>query len=265
MIPKIIHYCWFGGNSLPELAQKCIASWRQYFPDYEIKEWNESNYDVNKISYTREAYAAKKYAFVSDYARFEILYTEGGLYFDTDVEVIKDMTDIIERGNFMGCEKAAHEGSPAMMLGVAPGLGLGVNPGLGLLKEIIEAYSTFHFLNEDDTLNTKTIVEYTSEILCKHGLRNTPELQQVADVWIYPQEYFAPKDVDTKELHITPKTVSIHHYDSSWAEWYDKAAGIRGPKLKKRFGDKWGGKINSWIYIYQRWGVIGSIKKLLNK
>lgn len=265
MIPKLIHYCWFGSNPLPELGKKCIASWRQFFPDYEIKEWNESNYDVNKIPYTREAYAAKKYAFVSDYARFEILYNEGGLYFDTDVEVIKDMTDIIERGNFMGCEKAAHEGSHAQMLGVAPGLGLGVNPGLGLLKEIIEAYSTFHFLNEDGTLNTKTIVEYTSEILCKHGLRNTSELQQVADVWIYPQEYFAPKDVDTKELHITPKTVSIHHYDSSWAEWYDKAAGIRGPKLKKRFGDKWGGKINSCIYMYQRWGIIGSINKLLRK
>ena len=89
MIPKVIHYCWFGGNPLPESAQKCIASWRKFLPDYEIKEWNESNFDVNAIPYTAQAYAAKKYAFVSDYARFSILYDNGGLYFDTDVEVIR--------------------------------------------------------------------------------------------------------------------------------------------------------------------------------
>lgn len=106
MIPKIIHYCWFGRNPLPLLAVKCIESWKRYFPDYEIREWNEDNFNVNMIPYTREAYEAKKYAFVSDYARFYILYYYGGLYFDTDVEVIKPMNDIIERGAFMGCERA---------------------------------------------------------------------------------------------------------------------------------------------------------------
>ena len=119
MIPKIIHYCWFGRNPLPELAQKCIASWRKYLPDYEIKEWNEDNFDVNMIPYTAEAYKAKKYAFVSDYARFWILYKYGGLYFDTDVEVIKPMDDIIARGPFMGCENEAGKG--ATKLGVNPG------------------------------------------------------------------------------------------------------------------------------------------------
>lgn len=102
MIPKVIHYCWFGGNPLPKSAQKCIALWRKYLPDYEIKEWNENNFDVNIIPYTAEAYKAKKYAFVSDYARFWILYKYGGLYFDTDVEVIKNMDDIISKGPFMG-------------------------------------------------------------------------------------------------------------------------------------------------------------------
>lgn len=104
MIPKIIHYCWFGRGPLPELAQKCIASWKKYLPDYEIKEWNEDNFDVNIIPYTAEAYQAKKYAFVSDYARFWILYQYGGIYFDTDVEVIRPMDDIISKGNFMGFE-----------------------------------------------------------------------------------------------------------------------------------------------------------------
>lgn len=106
MIPKIIHYCWFGGNPLPEDAKKCIASWKKYLPDYEIKEWNESNFDVNCCPYVKEAYEAKKYAFVSDYARFHVLYREGGLYFDTDVEVIKNMDYIIAAGNFMGFEKS---------------------------------------------------------------------------------------------------------------------------------------------------------------
>ena len=106
MIPKIIHYCWFGGNPLPELAQKCIASWKKYCPDYEIKEWNETNFDLNCCDYVREAYEAKKWAFVSDYARFWILYHEGGVYFDTDVEVPKPIDTIVEKGSFMGCEKS---------------------------------------------------------------------------------------------------------------------------------------------------------------
>jgi len=110
MIPKVIHYCWFGRNSLPPLAVKCLESWKRFFPDYEIKEWNEDNFDVNIISYTAEAYRVKKYAFVSDYARFWILYHYGGLYFDTDVEVIKSMDDIIAKGSFMGCEKGCGQG-----------------------------------------------------------------------------------------------------------------------------------------------------------
>lgn len=104
MIPKKIHYCWFGRKPLPESAKKCIASWKKFFHDYEIIEWNEDNYDVNKIPYIQQAYEAKKYAFVSDYARFDVLYQYGGVYFDTDVEVIRPFEDILEKGAFMGCE-----------------------------------------------------------------------------------------------------------------------------------------------------------------
>lgn len=104
MIPKIIHYCWFGGNPLPELAVKCIESWKKYCPDYEIKRWDESNFDLNCCDYVKEAYQAKKWAFVSDYVRFKVLYDEGGLYFDTDVELIKSIDDILAHGPFMGVE-----------------------------------------------------------------------------------------------------------------------------------------------------------------
>ena len=221
MNTKVIHYCWFGKKPLPKLALKCIKSWKKYLPDYEIKQWNEANFDINIIPYTQEAYKAKKYAFVSDYARFWILYNYGGLYFDTDVEVIKPMNDIIAKGPFMGCENDVEEDlsvsvAPGLGLGVNPGLGLGVNPGLGLYKEILETYSTLHFIQSDGTLNQKTVVSYTTEILNKYGLKAINDLQYCAGVWIYPKEYFCPISTSDGKLRLTNNTVSIHHYSQSW-------------------------------------------------
>ena len=215
MIPKVIHYCWFGRNPLPPLAIKCIESWKKYLPDYEIKEWNEDNFDVNIIPYTKEAYAAKKYAFVSDYARFWILYKYGGLYFDTDVELIKPLDEIVAKGPFMGCENEV-ENEGATALAVAPGLGLGVNPGLGLYKEMLDLYGKLHFVKDNGGLNTTTVVEYTSKLLYKFGLTNKSETQFVGGIYIYPKEYFCPMDFHTKKLVVTPRTVSIHHYSASW-------------------------------------------------
>ena len=213
MIPKVIHYCWFGRNPLPESAVKCINSWRKYFPDYEIKEWNEDNFDVNIIPYTKEAYEAKKYAFVSDYARMWILYHFGGLYFDTDVEVIKPMDDIVKRGPFMGIEVDANREEYQQ---VNPGLGLGVNPGLGLYKEILDYYAPLHFKSSDGSLNQVTIVKHTTNVLIENGLKQTNELQLVAGVWIYPRDFFNPLDDNTGELQITENTRSIHWYTKTW-------------------------------------------------
>ena len=216
MIPKVIHYCWFGGNPLPKSAQKCIASWRKYLSDYEIKEWNESNFDVNIIPYTAEAYKAKKYAFVSDYARFWILYKYGGLYFDTDVEVIKNMDDIIAKGPFMGCENEAKPGATPAQLGVAPGLGLGVNPGLGLYGEILNWYNTHHFITWTGVIE-KNVVDITTEILNKNGIEILDAgVLKSSGILIYPREYFCPKDYITGEMNITDKTKSIHHYSATW-------------------------------------------------
>jgi hypothetical protein len=184
-----------------------------FLPDYEIKEWNEDNFDVNIIPYTKDAYEAKKYAFVSDYARFWILYKYGGLYFDTDVEVIKPMDDIIERGPFMGVEVPANNaGTPK----VAPGLGLGVSPGLGLYKNLLDLYATLHFVNNDGSLNQKTIVSYTTEILQREGLQPTNEIQEIAGIWIYPADYFNPFNDLTGKLDITANTRSIHWYSKTW-------------------------------------------------
>lgn len=216
MLPKIIHYCWFGRNPLPPQAERCIASWRKYLPDYEIKEWNEDNFDVDIIPYTSEAYKAGKYAFVSDYARFWILYKYGGIYFDTDVEVIRPLNDILAKGNFMGYEtdpniKTGNAGS------VAPGLGLGVNPGLGLMKKMLAMYDGRHFVYEQVMKNQITVVHIATQALLECGLRPVPGIQKVADVWIYPSEYFCPIKVTTGRMHITENTRTIHHYAGTWA------------------------------------------------
>lgn len=221
MIPKIIHYCWFGGNPLPKSAVKCISSWKKYFPEYEIKEWNEQNFDVNMMPYTQEAYAAKKYAFVSDVARFWILYQEGGVYFDTDVEVIHTFEDILEKGAFMGIEVPSIDGSYPM---VASGLGLAVEKGNPFYLQVLEFYNNNHFI---DFATQKplpgTVVTHVSELLKRNGLQPHNDLQQVMDIWIYPQDFFCPLEDATGILRKTKNTRSVHWYSKTWIEkplWY---------------------------------------------
>jgi len=208
MIPKIIHYCWFGGNELPLLAKKCIESWKKYLPDYEIIEWNENNFDVNIIQYTKEAYKARKYAFVSDYARFWILYKYGGIYFDTDVEVIKPMDKVLSCGPYMGFE---HEKT-----GVAPGLGMASGKGNNLIAYLLEAYKNRTFYKSDGSTDLTTIVTITTELLKQHGLKLDNTIQKIEDYTIYPSEYFCPVSIHDGKLRITDKTYTIHHYAQSW-------------------------------------------------
>ena len=213
MIPKIIHYCWFGGNPLPDLAVKCIESWKQFFPDYEIKEWNESNFDVNMVPYTAEAYTAKKFAFVSDYARFWILYQYGGIYFDTDVEVIKSMDDILDEGPFMGYE---HDLTTHYLNGaINPGLGFACEPHMSIVKTLLERYNRLHFC-VNGNLNLKTIVAYTTEIFLDNGLEIKDGIQQCCGFTIYPPDYFNPLNDKIHMIEKTENTRLIHHYIASW-------------------------------------------------
>lgn len=235
MIPKIIHYCWFGGKLLPPLAQECIESWRRFLPDYEIKEWNERNFDVNVIPYTAEAYRQKKYAYVSDYARFEILQKYGGIYFDVDVEVIKPLNDIIARGCFMGFEQDP-DGvntpgiyAPRYCFGVALGLGFGMTKGHPFLAEMMDHYRTMEFetVPTGDISWYKTIVAHTTEKLCSRGLKNVLRIQKIVfegaePVYVYPSEYFAPINAVSRWLHVTDNTRTIHRYLASWSEQKNK-------------------------------------------
>ncbi|MBQ6298773.1 MAG: glycosyl transferase [Bacteroidales bacterium] len=211
MIPKFIHYCWFGRNPLPPLAEKCIASWRKYLPDYEIKEWNEGNFDVNILPYTADAYAAGKYAFVSDYARFWVLYKYGGVYFDTDVELIRPMDDVLARGPLMGLEIENND-----RIAVAPGLGLAAEPGMPLYQEILSRYETMSFSREDGTLNPYTMIPMVTELLVAAGLKGDGTIEHIAGIDVYPPEWFNPFDDLTGRLRKTENTHSIHWYAKSW-------------------------------------------------
>ena len=228
-IPHVIHYCWFGGSPLGEKELACIESWKKYLPGYEIKRWDEANWDVRCCDYVSEAYDAKKWAFVSDYARLDILYREGGLYFDTDVELIRPIDDILGRGPFMGFETDFGTASGT----VAPGLGLAANPGLGLYEAILASYEGGHFVKTDGTLDTMTIVTRTTKVLLEHGMKLEPGIQEVKGVTIYPAEFFNPKDMLTGDVHITENTRSIHHFSMSWLGEKDLFEHRVGKRLRK--------------------------------
>ena len=230
MIPKIIHYCWFGGKPLPKSAIKCINSWKKFFPDYEIREWNESNFDVNIIPYTQEAYVAKKYAFVSDFARFWVLHEYGGIYFDTDVEVIRPMDDILKQGAFMGMEKITTVAQSRLY--VNPGIGLACPPRHEIWEKIISKYKAYeHFTPETQG----TVCTITSDYLQKLGISLDGGLKQTDFITIYPADYFCPQSMMGAPIELTTNTRSIHHFDCTWLPWYTRIRIIIKQKIMSIF------------------------------
>ena len=221
MIPKIIHYCWFGGAPLGESELKCIESWKRYCPDYEIRRWDESNYDVHKNQYMSDAYALRKLAFVSDYARVDVVREYGGLYFDTDVELIRSPDEFLNCGLFCGWENRSgmRENGVAFDNSVAFGLGFGAKAGHPVLNEILGLYETLNFINSDGTLNLLACPAYQTEVLKRHGLDDARATRQsFEDIEVYPEEFFSPQSQLTGEVRLTPDTVSIHHFSMTWMD-----------------------------------------------
>lgn len=207
MIPKRIHYCWFGRGAKPELANKCIASWKKFLPDYEIKEWNEDNFDLNLYPYAKEAYENKKYAFVTDIVRLYALYHEGGVYMDTDVEVIKPLDDFMHHIAFSGFEDDTQ---------VPTGIMASEKGGIWA-KENLDYYNERHFVlpdgGLDTTSNVKIITNYmiSKGLVQKNGFYDFPNL-----ITIYPKDFFCPKSYYDKKIYLTNNTVTIHHFSGSW-------------------------------------------------
>ena len=208
MLPKMIHYCWFGGNEKPELAKKCIASWMKHCPEFELREWNEDNFSLDDCpQYVRDAYAAKKYAYVTDYVRLCVLHRHGGFYMDTDVELIRKLDGLLEDTGIIGFENHQFVNSGQMLAAEA---------GHPVLREMMDRYEKIEFYKADGSMYLLGCPHVNTEVLVRHGLVRNGQEQKVAGFHIYPADWFNPLDSATGELIKTANTVSIHWYSMSW-------------------------------------------------
>lgn len=205
MIPKVIHYCWFGGKKLPSDVENCIRSWRKYCPQYKIIRWDESNYNVKANKFLKSAYEAEKWAFVSDYARLDIIYNNGGIYLDTDVELIKPLDELLDSEAFF----ATTQSEPHQ---INTGLGFGAEEKNSMVKKMLAEYDNLEFSEKNigefvcPSLNTKPFIVF--------GYNYTDNVQEINGVKIYPASYFDPIGKDG--VNIKPNTISIHHYSATW-------------------------------------------------
>lgn len=225
-IPKKIHYCWFGRGEMPELAINCINSWKKYLPDYELFLWNEDNFDINCNQYVKEAHDAKKYAFVTDYVRLHALYHHGGIYMDTDVEVLKPLDKFLEHNFFIGCEKYDL---------IQTGL-IGSLPKNLIVEKILNYYDDKKFVMNDGSLNLLPNPQVFTPIFSEdYGWVPQNTYQTLSDeIVVYPIDYFCAKDWKTGKVYISENTHTIHHFSGSWHTKTDKFKN----KMKNMIGPK---------------------------
>lgn len=207
MIPKIIHYCWFGRGEKPKLAKKCIASWHKFCPDFEIREWNEDNCDYLALPFMAEAYQAKKYAFVSDVIRLISLEKYGGVYFDTDVELLRNISPLMCDDGFIGFENDMYVNSGQAMASI---------PDHIIVREMLAEYQKIHFLAPDGSPNAIGCPHLNSDVMERFGLIRNGTEQMISGIHVYPADYFNPRDSATGKITKTPNTYSIHWYGKSW-------------------------------------------------
>lgn len=250
-IPKRIHYFWFGKKELSKQAQKCIKSWEKYCPGYEIIRWDEDNFGIDDNDYVKEAYHAGKWAFVTDYGRLKVLYDYGGIYMDTDVELIAPIDLFLSHHAFSGFEDDSH----------IPTAIMGAEAGHPWIRFLLEYYRNSHFVNEDGSSCYKTNVEIITEMTAeKYQITLDNRKQTFGDgVTLYPKEYFCPKDYGTGKIHLTENTVCIHHFSGSWHSKEEQI--LSGYKGKWRFF----GYIHMYAYLTFDALRTGGIRKLIEK
>lgn len=248
MIPKKIHYCWFGRNPKPKLAEKCIKSWIKFCPDYEIVEWNEDNFDIAAAPlYVQQAYEAGKWAFVTDFVRLRAMTDQGGIYMDTDVELVKPLDGFLKHQAFAGFETAES---------ISTGM-MACEKGFPLFLDFLRYYDDASFLKEDGTLNVTTNVETVTGICLKRGLVQNGKYQVVDGLALYPSEVFSPVSFETGKLKRTKKTAAIHWFSGSW---YTEEERKHREGLRQKA--RWGRVVNSLVSAsrkllgeegFQRW------------
>lgn len=237
MIPKIIHFCWFGRGARPQEFQKYLSSWKKYCPDFKIMEWNEDTFDLSCNTYVNDAYCAKKWAFVTDYVRLWAIYTYGGIYMDTDVELLQPIDVFLKDKAFSGFE-SIHTVPTGIMGGEAK------HP---VYKALLEEYTDRKFNLGNGKYNLTTNVEYITQYFQARGMRPDNSLQVIEDFTLYPKEYFCPKNPRTLKIECTKNTYAIHHFASSWVpvrtrirKQIKKVLGPRAMEVVIRFMDRFG-------------------------
>lgn len=227
MIPKAIHYCWFGRNPKPKLALKCIASWKKHCPDYQIIEWNEDNFDISACPlYVRQAYEAKRWAFVTDYVRLKVVYDHGGIYLDTDVELIKRPDRLLGHEAYFGFEDGKY---------VATGLGFGAVKGAPILGEMMRDYEGISFILENGSMDMKTCPVRNTEVLLRHGLIQKDQKQILeGSICILPSICMCPIDANIGKRRWSPETISIHWFSASWMTAVEKDIHDRHVQARRR-------------------------------
>ena len=256
MIPKIIHYFWFGENELPEQVKKCIASWEKYCPDYEIVQWNEQNYDINKNEYMRQAYENKKWGFVPDYARLDVIYEYGGIYFDTDVELIKSFDNLLDQKGFCGIERDTKY--------INLGSGFGACKNNETIKAIRDNYDELEFI-KDGVLNLTPSPRINTNALKKIGYQFSEGIFQCGDLTIYPWEYFCPQSYETGEISLSEETYSIHHFSASWHDSKQALAHRLRKKFIKFLPKTFSGYMAQAIATLRYEGITETIHKIVKK
>lgn len=226
-IPKVIHYCWFGKKEKPQVVEKCIQSWKKCLSDYEIIEWSESNFDINSNNFVRQAYKSGKFAFVSDYVRVYALYNYGGIYLDTDVEVLKPLDKFLQHESFWGFEEKNFIATST----------IGAAKGNELIKRFLDSYSGKKFILDNGNLDTLTNVAIITKMLEEIGVKMDGTYQEIRGVGaFYPQTYFSPFDYINYRYFLTENSYTIHHFHKSWLPFSDKVKSNIKKLLSKTIG-----------------------------
>jgi len=206
-VPKVIHYCWFGKGKMPALAEKCIKSWEKFCPEYKIICWSEENFDINQNKYAKEAYEAGKWAFVSDYVRLKVLYDEGGIYLDTDVELIKPLDNLIKESGYMGFDDNGV---------VSTGLGFACEKGNELIGTLLKDYDDIPFVLPDGSYDMTPCPVRNTKTIERLGMDISQQHQTFMGIQMLPEDYLCPVKYYTGKKKITKNTYSIHHFCASW-------------------------------------------------
>jgi mannosyltransferase OCH1-like enzyme len=229
MIPKIIHYCWFGGKPIPENDAAYIVGWKRILPEYQFMFWNETTFDVNTVRFTKQVASVKKWGFIVDYIRAYVVYTYGGIYLDTDVELLRPLDNLlIDNICFSGFENKRN---------INPGSIFAGEKRCAIAKEVMDFYAAYSFIQENGELNLTDSPQIFTKILLKYGLKQNNTYQELGIFTAYPAEYFCPKSYRTGKTQITSKTYSIHHFDASWLSYTDKKYLEMQYKLYSLLGD----------------------------